>query len=133
MLRPEPRPASQSRATTPPGRLQPPPGPEPTIPTHARAPPAPHDPRGHDAHHPGVPLLARSHHRRGRRLLYTGGIGGGEDPHLGLAAVAIEQVELARDLAGARMVRREKKLERGVGALHATGGVDARAQPETKR
>ncbi len=56
-----------------------------------------------------------------------------QDAGLGVLAVAVEQVELARDLAGAAVVLGEQQLQRGVGALHAPGGVDARAEPEAER
>ena len=39
---------------------------------------------------------------------------------------AVEQVELARDLAGALLVLGEQQLERRVGTAHASRGVDAR-------
>ena len=52
---------------------------------------------------------------------------------LGVPALAVEQVELARDLAGARVVLGQQQLERGVGAAHPPGGVDARPEPEAER
>ena len=45
----------------------------------------------------------------------------------------VEQVELARDLGGAVAVLGQQQLERGVGAAHAAGRVDARAEPEAER
>ena len=63
----------------------------------------------------------------------AGGLGGEQDAGLGLLAVAVEQVELARHLRGAVAVLGEQQLERGVGPAHAAGGVDARAEPEAER
>ena len=100
---------------------------------HARPAPALHEPRRHDSHHAGVPVLPRHHDRALVRLRRAGRLGGEQDAGLRLLAVAVQEVELARHLAGAGVVVREQQLESGVGALHAAGGVDARPEPEAER
>ena len=117
MLRPEPRPAALAVEGD----------------HHARPAPALHEPRRHDPDHARVPALPRHHDRGLVRLRRAGGLGGEQDARLGLLAVAVQEVELAGHLAGARGVVGEEQLERGVGSLHAPGGVDARAEPEPER
>ncbi len=100
---------------------------------HTGTPPALHEPGRHDPHHARVPALPRDHDRAGGGLGLRLGLGGEQDAGLGLLAVAVEQVELAGHLGGARGVAGEKQLERGVGPAHPTRGVDARAEPEAER
>ena len=100
---------------------------------HARPAPALHEPRGHDPHHSGVPALPRHHDRALVSLRRAGGLGGEQDAGLRLLAVAVQEVELARHLAGARVVVGEQQLEGGVGALHPPRRVDPRPEPEAER
>ena len=117
MLRPEPRPEPSSERDH-----------------HAGPPPALDQPRGHDARpRPGATPPPPPRSRPGSACGSAGGLGGEQDARLGLLAVAVEQVELAGDLLGAGAVLGEQQLERGVGAAHAAGGVDARAEPEAER
>jgi hypothetical protein len=88
------------------------------------------EPRGDDPDHPRVPVLAGEHVRglvgvRGER-----GLGREGDPHLGVLALLVEQVELTGYFACPRVVGREQQLERGVRAPHPPGRVDARAEAE---
>ena len=84
--------------------LRPEPRPPPSVERDhdARAAPALDQPRGDDADHARVPALAGHDDRALARLRRAGGLGGEQDARLGLLAVAVEQVELARDLRGAR-------------------------------
>ena len=57
-------------------------------------------------------------------------LGGEGDAHLGVLALAVQQVQLAGDLTRARVVLGQQELERRVRAPHPPGGVDPRAEPE---
>ena len=70
---------------------------------------------------------------RPARLRRAGGVGGEQDAGLGLPAVAVQQIQLACHLLGARAVLGQQQLERGVGAAHPAGGVEAWAEPEAER
>ena len=100
---------------------------------HAGTAPALDQARGHDADHARMPVLPGDDDRPLAGLRHAGGLGGEQDARLGLLAVAVEQVELTRHLGGATAVLGQQQLERGVGAAHAPGGVDARPEPEAER
>ena len=70
---------------------------------HAGPAPALDQPRGHDPHHARVPALAGDDDRGGARLRRASPLGGEQDARLGLLAVAVEQIELARHLRGASL------------------------------
>ena len=91
------------------------------------------EPRRDDAHDPRVPAAVRHDQCGPARLRRAGGVGRKQDARLRLLAVAVEEVELAGDLVGARARLGEEQLERGVRAAHAAGGVDAWAKPEAER
>ena len=98
---------------------------------NARPPPALHEARGDDPDDSGC--QPRHHQRGGRRLRGARLVGGEQDPRLGLALVAVEQVELVGDPLRAGAVVGHQQLERRVGPLHAPGGVEARAEREAER
>ena len=54
------------------------------------------------------------------------------DSHLGVLALAVQEVQLAGDLARARVILGEQQLERRVRPAHAACGVDPRPQPEAE-
>jgi hypothetical protein len=97
---------------------------------HARTPVPLDQPRRDDPDDPRVPPLARQHIRRLMDVLSERRLRGEGDPHLGVLAIAVEQIELARYLAGARLVLGEHQLERRVRAPHPPRRVDARTEPE---
>ena len=109
MLRPEPRPAAAVQAITTQGRRQRSTRREATMPTTPGCQPSP------------ATTIAAACACGAQRAL-----GREQDARLGLAAVAVQQVELAGHLRGALVVLGEQQLERGVGPLHPPGGVDPR-------
>ena len=102
---------------------------------HGRNPVAFRELRGGDAHHPWMPARAGEHHRR-RRGQALGETGPGRlcsvhDLPLRRSPLAVDAVQLGRERARPRLVRRQHQLDPGVRAVEASGRVDAR--PESER
>ena len=92
------------------------------------------EPRGDDAHHPRMPVLAGEHQPGGIREL-LGKLGAcafraGEHLELDLAPLAVRPLELGRDLGRPAVVRREHQLDPRIRAVQAPGGVEPRCEPE---
>src|SRR5262249_54058686 len=102
------------------------------IPRHNQRRPASffHHARGHDADHATMPALAIEHQAE---LSGEIGLGGklvlnlADDPGLFRLTLQVELVELCSNLAAALAVLGRKKFDDVTGHIHASGGVDARA------
>ena len=92
------------------------------------------EPRGDDAHHPRMPVLAGEHQPGGIRELFgklgAGAFGAGEHLELDLAPLAVRPLELGGDLGRPAVVGGEHQLDPGIGAIQAPGGVEPRCEPE---
>jgi hypothetical protein len=86
--------------------------------------------RGDDPDHPGVPPLAGENERGRLGGLGARGLGREQDPLLGPATLAVEEVELSGHLARPPLVPAEQELERAVGAAEPARGVEPRREAE---
>ena len=90
------------------------------------------EPGGDDPHHARMPPLAGQHHRRGGSELgrESGArpLGGIEHAPLGVTALPIGAVELARDRGRPAVILGEHQLDPGVRAIQTARGVDPGAK-----